>query len=301
VAAEERPVAPPTPQPPAAGLADVYFDFDRSDITPAARTALEQNGKWLMGRGNVQVRIEGYCDERGTNEYNSRSASAEPKPSSALVAMGVRRRACQRSVTVRNSRSAETTKSRAGKRTGGLTLRCAEAVSVTGSTNLPAGSRRSAVFAGVLWLSCAALTGCATQAALVDVQTDVEMMRGQVDQISDRLGTIDKTAQERSTTGQRGQVDLVVRLDQIGSDVQTIQGRIEEQAHRASELSKAVDEQAFRLTQLGTKLDALEMRLAEQERKASIAPVPVPGLATPPESPPTGQSAWCPAAHPAAG
>jgi tol-pal system protein YbgF len=145
------------------------------------------------------------------------------------------------------------------------------------------------VFAGVLWLSCAALTGCATQAALVDVQTDVEMMRGQVDQISDRLGTIDKTAQERSTTGQRGQVDLVVRLDQIGSDVQTIQGRIEEQAHRASELSKAVDEQAFRLTQLGTKLDALEMRLAEQERKASIAPVPVPGLATPPESPPTGQ------------
>jgi peptidoglycan-associated lipoprotein len=90
VAAEERPVAPPTPQPPAAGLADVYFDFDRSDITPAARTALEQNGKWLMGRGNVQVRIEGYCDERGTNEYNlalgERRAEAVKR---VLVAMGV--------------------------------------------------------------------------------------------------------------------------------------------------------------------------------------------------------------------
>jgi hypothetical protein len=65
----------------------------------------------------------------------------------------------------------------------------------------------------VLWLACAALSGCATQAALVDVQADVEMMRGQVDQMADRLGSVDKITQERTTTGQRSQVDLVVRLD----------------------------------------------------------------------------------------
>ena len=90
VAAEERPVAPPPPVPPAAGLADVYFDFDRSEITPAARTALEQDAKWLLGRGNVQIRIEGYCDERGTNEYNlalgERRAEAVKR---VLVALGV--------------------------------------------------------------------------------------------------------------------------------------------------------------------------------------------------------------------
>jgi len=90
VAAEERPVAPPTAQPPAAGLADVYFDFDRSEITPAARTALEQNAKVLMARGNTQVRIEGNCDERGTNEYNlalgERRAEAVKR---VLVALGV--------------------------------------------------------------------------------------------------------------------------------------------------------------------------------------------------------------------
>jgi tol-pal system protein YbgF len=140
-----------------------------------------------------------------------------------------------------------------------------------------------------VWLSCVVLAGCATQAALVDVQTDVEVMRGQVDQIADRLGAIDKTSQERSTTGQRSQVDMVVRLDQIATDVQTIQGRIEEQAHRVSELSKAVDEQSFRLNQVTTKLEAAEMRLAEQERKASVSGIPVPGMTPAPDSVPTDQ------------
>jgi tol-pal system protein YbgF len=140
-----------------------------------------------------------------------------------------------------------------------------------------------------VWLSCVVLAGCATQTALVDVQTDVEVMRGQVDQIADRLGAIDKTSQERSTTGQRSQVDMVVRLDQIATDVQTIQGRIEEQAHRVSELSKAVDEQSFRLNQVTTKLEAAEMRLAEQERKASVSGIPVPGMTPAPDSVPTDQ------------
>ena len=90
VTAEERPVAPPPSQPPAAGLADVYFEFDRSEITPAARTALEQNARWLKSQGSIQVRIEGNCDERGTNEYNlalgERRAEAVKR---VLVALGV--------------------------------------------------------------------------------------------------------------------------------------------------------------------------------------------------------------------
>jgi peptidoglycan-associated lipoprotein len=89
VAAEERPMEPSTPAA-ATGLADVYFEFDQSDITPAARAALEQNAKWLMGRGSSRVQIEGHADERGTNEYNlalgERRAAAVKR---VLVAMGV--------------------------------------------------------------------------------------------------------------------------------------------------------------------------------------------------------------------
>jgi len=90
VTAEERPVAPPPAASSAAGLADVYFEFDKADITSAARTALEQNARWILGRGGVQLRIEGHGDERGTNEYNlalgERRAGAVKR---VLVALGV--------------------------------------------------------------------------------------------------------------------------------------------------------------------------------------------------------------------
>jgi tol-pal system protein YbgF len=148
--------------------------------------------------------------------------------------------------------------------------------------------RGLAGFAAPLWFACVVLTGCATQTALVDVQTEVEMMRGQVDQLTDRLGSVDKSAQERTATGQRSQVDLVVRLDQIAADVQTLQGRLEEQNHRVSELAKALDDQSFRLNQATAKLDTIEMRQAEQQRQASLAPVP-PSGAPPGTSPPPGE------------
>ncbi len=71
-------------------MADVYFEFDKSDITSAGRTALEQNAKWIMARGTMQLRIEGHGDERGTNEYNlalgERRAGAVKR---VLVALGV--------------------------------------------------------------------------------------------------------------------------------------------------------------------------------------------------------------------
>ncbi|MFZ5876315.1 MAG: tol-pal system protein YbgF [Nitrospirota bacterium] len=128
--------------------------------------------------------------------------------------------------------------------------------------------------AGALLLGAA---GCATQAALVDVQTDVETMRGQVDRMAQQMGGLDKVLQDRSTSGQRSQVDLVVRLDQLAADLQTVQGRIEEQAHRMAEISAALDDQAFRLNQMSARVDTTDARLTEQERRASGGAPPAPG------------------------
>jgi peptidoglycan-associated lipoprotein len=50
--------------------ADVYFDFDKSDLRPEAREALSENARWLRSHPELVIRIEGHCDERGTNEYN---------------------------------------------------------------------------------------------------------------------------------------------------------------------------------------------------------------------------------------
>lgn len=52
------------------GLLPVYFDFDKSIIRPDQVARLEANAQFLRGNAAVKVRIEGNCDNRGTNEYN---------------------------------------------------------------------------------------------------------------------------------------------------------------------------------------------------------------------------------------
>jgi len=51
-------------------LGDIYFDFDKADLSEDARARLAKNGDWLRSHPEFQVTIEGNCDERGTNEYN---------------------------------------------------------------------------------------------------------------------------------------------------------------------------------------------------------------------------------------
>jgi peptidoglycan-associated lipoprotein len=52
------------------GLQPIYFDFDRSLIRDDAKEALRANADWLKANPQVNIRIEGNCDERGTVEYN---------------------------------------------------------------------------------------------------------------------------------------------------------------------------------------------------------------------------------------
>lgn len=49
---------------------DVYFDFDKSNLSPAAQDNLLLKAEWLRENPGVTITIEGHCDERGTNEYN---------------------------------------------------------------------------------------------------------------------------------------------------------------------------------------------------------------------------------------
>jgi peptidoglycan-associated lipoprotein len=48
----------------------VYFDFDKYNLTPAAREILAVNAQALKQNSGMEVVIEGHCDERGTVEYN---------------------------------------------------------------------------------------------------------------------------------------------------------------------------------------------------------------------------------------
>lgn len=72
------------------GLSDAYFDYGMFTIRDDARAVLETNARWLNGNPKARVKIEGHCDERGTNEYNL--ALGERRAQAAkrfLAALGV--------------------------------------------------------------------------------------------------------------------------------------------------------------------------------------------------------------------
>ena len=60
----------PPVTPASSPLKDVFFDFDRYDLSAEARSTLRASAEWLKTNPAVRVEIEGHCDERGTNEYN---------------------------------------------------------------------------------------------------------------------------------------------------------------------------------------------------------------------------------------
>jgi peptidoglycan-associated lipoprotein len=50
--------------------ARVYFAFDKFDIKPEYKDMLKAKADLLKRYSAIRVRIEGNCDERGTQEYN---------------------------------------------------------------------------------------------------------------------------------------------------------------------------------------------------------------------------------------
>ena len=59
-----------TVTPPSSPVKDVYFAFDRYDLTEEGRTTLKANADWLKSNPAARLQIEGHCDERGTVAYN---------------------------------------------------------------------------------------------------------------------------------------------------------------------------------------------------------------------------------------
>ncbi len=51
-------------------LKNIYFAFDKYDLSVEARATLKSNAGWLKANPTARVEVEGHCDERGTNEYN---------------------------------------------------------------------------------------------------------------------------------------------------------------------------------------------------------------------------------------
>ena len=68
----------------------VYFDFDKYDIKAEYRDMLQQKAELMKQYPSIRVRIEGNCDERGTQEYNLALGERRAKAAyDYLVTLGV--------------------------------------------------------------------------------------------------------------------------------------------------------------------------------------------------------------------
>ncbi len=94
------PVAPSTPAPTEGDMGseaafhqnvqDVFFDYDSYDLRPDAASSVVQAASYLAAHPAIKVVIGGYCDDRGSAEYNlalgeNRANAAR----TALVSAGV--------------------------------------------------------------------------------------------------------------------------------------------------------------------------------------------------------------------
>jgi len=90
--------APPPPPPPSVtdedlfnqSIKDVYFDYDKSEIRGDQQASVQADSQFLGQHTNMNITVEGHCDERGSTDYNlalgDQRASAVKN---ALTAAGV--------------------------------------------------------------------------------------------------------------------------------------------------------------------------------------------------------------------
>lgn len=53
-----------------ANVEDIFFNYDKYDIRSDAQATLAKDAKYLLSHPSAKILIGGYCDERGSNEYN---------------------------------------------------------------------------------------------------------------------------------------------------------------------------------------------------------------------------------------
>jgi peptidoglycan-associated lipoprotein len=73
-----------------AGVQDVFFDYDAYDIRSDAQAVLSKDADFLVKHPDIKIVIGGYCDERGSDEYNLALGQNRAKAAqTALVTAGV--------------------------------------------------------------------------------------------------------------------------------------------------------------------------------------------------------------------
>jgi len=73
-----------------ANVQDIFFDYDAYTIRADAQATISKDASYLVSHPDVKLVIGGYCDERGSNEYNlALGQNRADATKNALVTAGV--------------------------------------------------------------------------------------------------------------------------------------------------------------------------------------------------------------------
>ncbi len=141
------------------------------------------------------------------------------------------------------------------------------------------------------------ISGCAPQAELVKTRSDLTGLReeaktnkARIEDLQKRLDMLDANV-KGTVDVQKVMADYGAKTDQLSTDIQLLQGKIEENNFRIADLSQKLDDKSFKITELSARIDELESKLkglaggpglaagptgtaANKEKKAPKAPEP---------------------------
>jgi tol-pal system protein YbgF len=111
------------------------------------------------------------------------------------------------------------------------------------------------------------LTACVPQAMLeknraelTDTREDIRATKAQVQDLQKRLDALDTNA--RGTGDMRQALaDYGAKADQLATDIQLLQGKLEENNYHIADLAQKLDDKSFKITELSAKIDELDAKV----------------------------------------
>ncbi len=118
------------------------------------------------------------------------------------------------------------------------------------------------------------ITACAPQAELVKTKSELADLRQDLKTTQARLQELQKresdlgnrieavdTNVKGSSDVQKTMADYGAKTDQISTDIQLLQGRLEENNFKIADMAQKLDDKTFKIAELSTRIDDLEARL----------------------------------------
>ncbi len=131
------------------------------------------------------------------------------------------------------------------------------------------------------------VSGCAMQSEFVDLENEVNRMKvillqtqREISQQPQRDEKFSKAESQNSASIdllQKNQADFEVRFTQLATDVQILQGGVEENSHRLTELTESSEDHDAAIQELSRRLDNLEALRGEgskPQQGTTIMPAP---------------------------